>query len=79
LALSTTLTSDSPDNLIRTILEGIQQPASSSLGFMPPFKEALDDAQIIELVRYMRARFAPEKFAWGDLAKKLEVARASQN
>ena len=64
LALNSNLTSARPDNLLRTILDGVREPASRDIGFMPAFREALDDAQIAELAGYMRARFAPQEPAW---------------
>ena len=60
LALNSNLTSARPDNLLRTILDGVREPASRDIGFMPAFRDALDDAQIAELAGYMRARFAPQ-------------------
>ncbi|MCS4509995.1 molybdopterin cofactor-binding domain-containing protein [Xylophilus ampelinus] len=67
LALNTKLHSDRPDNLLRTILDGVQQPATPGIGFMAPFRDALDDRQIAELAGYMRQRFAPAKPAWEGL------------
>ena len=65
-----TCTSARPDNLLRTILDGVREPASRDIGFMPAFREALDDAQIAELAGYMRARFAPQAPAWTDLPER---------
>ncbi|MBU1358820.1 MAG: cytochrome c, partial [Gammaproteobacteria bacterium] len=76
LALSSKLTSATPDNLLRTILEGVREPASADLGFMPAFRDALDDAQIAELAGYMRARFAPQAPAWKDLPAAVSRVRA---
>jgi len=67
LALNTNLHSARPDNLLRVILEGIREPASKDTGFMPAFRESLDDAQIAQLAAHMRQRFAPDKPAWRDL------------
>lgn len=64
LALSSKLHADTPDSLIQTILHGVQQPATQEIGFMPGFRHALSDAQVAELVTYMRARFAPGRAAW---------------
>ena len=64
LTLSTQLHSDRPDNLIRTILDGVREPASKDIGFMPAFRYSLSDAQIGELAVYMRQRFAPGRAAW---------------
>jgi nicotinate dehydrogenase subunit B len=73
LALNGNLTSDRPDNLLRTILDGVRAPATRDIGFMPAFRDALDDAQIAELAGYMRARFAPQAAPWPGLVD--EVAR----
>jgi nicotinate dehydrogenase subunit B len=77
LALNSNLASARPDNLLRTILDGVREPASRDLGYMPAFREALDDAQIAELAGYMRARFAPRAPAWQDLPRAVARVRAS--
>jgi nicotinate dehydrogenase subunit B len=64
LALNSNLQSQRPDNLIQVILHGISSPVSSDLGYMPAFKNSLDDEQVVELVSYLRQKFAPEKQAW---------------
>ncbi|MDM0055316.1 molybdopterin cofactor-binding domain-containing protein [Variovorax fucosicus] len=77
LALNSNLTSSRPDNLLRTILDGVREPATKDIGFMPAFREALDDAQIAELAGYMRARFAPGQPPWRDLPQEVARVRAS--
>jgi len=77
LALNSNLTSARPDNLLRTILDGVREPAARDIGFMPAFRDALDDAQIAELAGYMRARFAPQAPAWKDLPQAVARVRAS--
>ena len=77
LALNSNLTSARPDNLLRTILDGLREPATKDIGFMPAFRDALDDAQIVELAGYMRARFAPDEPAWRDLPQEVARIRAS--
>ncbi|MEJ8816166.1 molybdopterin cofactor-binding domain-containing protein [Variovorax ureilyticus] len=77
LALNSNLTSARPDNLLRTILGGVREPASRDIGFMPAFREVLDDAQIAELAGYMRARFAPQEPAWQDLRGSVARVRAA--
>jgi len=77
LALNSSLTSARPDNLLRTILDGVREPASRDIGFMPAFREALDDRQIAELAGYMRARFAPQEPAWANLPAEVARVRAS--
>jgi nicotinate dehydrogenase subunit B len=75
LALNPNLHSDRPDNLLRTILDGIQNPAFIEIGHMPAFRHALSDAQIAELATYMRQRFAPDRPAWQGLAAAIARAR----
>ena len=75
LALNSNLHSERPDNLVRTILEGVREPATRDVGFMPAFRHALDDRQIAELVDYMRRRFAPDEPPWRDLEQA--IARVS--
>jgi nicotinate dehydrogenase subunit B len=67
LALNSKLHSERPDNLVRVILDGIREPASPAIGFMPAFRHSLNDAQIAELAAYMRSRYAPGRAAWEDL------------
>ena len=67
LALNSNLYSTRPDNLISIILNGVREPATQDIGYMPAFKYALNDAQIAELANYMRSRYAPGKAAWPDL------------
>jgi nicotinate dehydrogenase subunit B len=67
LALNSNLHSERPDNLIQVILHGIQTPPSGDLGYMPGFKDSLDDEQLAALVSYLRQQFAPDKPAWSDI------------
>ncbi|WP_018906624.1 molybdopterin cofactor-binding domain-containing protein [Variovorax paradoxus] len=78
LALNGNLTSARPDNLLRTILDGVREPASQGIGFMPAFRDALDDRQIAELAGYMRARFAPQEPAWKNLQAEVARVRAAR-
>jgi len=59
------------------VLEGIREPATKDIGFMPAFGDALDDAQIAQLAAYMRQRFAPDKPAWPDLGRQVARLRAA--
>jgi nicotinate dehydrogenase subunit B len=76
LALNSNLHSDRPDNLLRVVLDGIQEPASRDIGFMPGFRHSLNDRQIAELTAYMRQRHAPDKPAWPDLDAAVARVRA---
>ncbi len=53
----------------------MREPAARDIGFMPAFRDALDDAQIAELAGYMRARFAPQEPAWADLPRRVARVR----
>ncbi|RYF68506.1 MAG: cytochrome c, partial [Comamonadaceae bacterium] len=77
LALNSQLASDRPDNLIRTILDGVRAPATRDIGYMPAFREALSDAQIADLAGYMRARFAPQAAPWPELGAQVSRVRAA--
>ena len=75
LALNTNLHSDRPDNLIQVILHGIADPATGDLGYMPAFGGSLNDAHVVELVTYLRMRYASDKPAWADVAGRVEALR----
>lgn len=64
MATNTNVHADRPDNLIQVILHGIQDPAAEDLGFMPGFAGTLNDQQVGDLVRYLRAEHAADKPAW---------------
>jgi nicotinate dehydrogenase subunit B len=76
LALNTNLHSSRPDNLLRSILDGIRVTGGSDNGFMPAFRDALDDRQIARLAAYMRRRFAPDKPAWTNVEASVARLRA---
>jgi nicotinate dehydrogenase subunit B len=68
-----------PNNLIQVILHGITSPVSSDLGYMPGFKDSLNDTQLAELVSYLRRQFAPDKPPWtGVEAAISQVRRGNQ-
>src|SRR6202790_2204859 len=75
LALNSNLHSAAPDNMIQVILHGITAPASSDLGYMPPFKDSMTDGQIAELVGYLRQQFAPDKPHWTGVQATVSRAR----
>ena len=75
LAFNTNLQSAHPDNLIRTILGGIQAPARDELGAMPGFANSLNDDQIADLVGFLRRHYAPNQQAWADLPQTVKRLR----
>jgi nicotinate dehydrogenase subunit B len=76
LALNSNLHSDGADNLVRVILEGVSTHAAGRNGAMPAFRTHFDDAQIGELVRYLRNTFAPDKPMWSDIQPTISRIRA---
>lgn len=77
LAVNSNIHSTRPDNLIRVILEGIGVPAHAELGAMPSFRTSLDDGQLVDLVRYLRGQFAPDKPEWTELEQTVARMRKS--
>lgn len=75
LALNSVLHADRPDNLLRTVIEGLQRPAFPVIGHMPAFGHVLDDRQLVELAAWMRQRFAPQQPPWADLPAAVARAR----
>ncbi|MEN2468266.1 c-type cytochrome [Burkholderia sp. GS2Y] len=69
MGLNTSVSQAAPDNLLRVLHHGIDQPATDQLGYMPGFGDAFDDRQMAELAAYIRARYAPGQPAWRDLAQ----------
>ena len=76
LALNSNLHSARPDNLLRTILDGVREPAFTRDRLHAGVPRRADDAQIAELAGYMRQRFAPGQLPWVDLAAAVARARA---
>jgi nicotinate dehydrogenase subunit B len=77
LALNTNLHSERPDNLLRVILDGVQEVPGPQVGFMPGFRHALNDQQIADLARYMRQRYAPSQPAWTGLDQAVARVRSA--
>ena len=77
LALNPNLHSARPDNLLRTVIEGLQRPAFPQIGHMPAFGQALDDRQLEELAGWMRQRYAPQQPPWADLPAAVARVRAA--
>ncbi|RYF50027.1 MAG: c-type cytochrome [Comamonadaceae bacterium] len=77
LWLNSNLHADTPDNLIRFILDGVNSPAFPENGYMPAFRHSLDDRQVAELVRYLRTDMAKLP-AWSNVGETVsQLRRAS--
>jgi nicotinate dehydrogenase subunit B len=86
LALNTNLHADTPDNVLQAMLHGVEAPAivAAAVGKempeiveMPSFSDSLSDNQMKDLTSYLRARFAPDKPAWDDVARALQRAKSA--
>jgi mono/diheme cytochrome c family protein len=77
LALSTAIASPDPRNLVNILLSGVRAVEGERSPIMPGFAASMNDAQIVALLDYLRARFGKQP-AWTDLDKTLREARATQ-
>lgn len=75
LALNTNLHSQRPDNVIQSILGGVHAEGVAGAGEMPAFVHSLSDRQIVDLVQYLRARFAPGETPWKEVGKTVADLR----
>jgi mono/diheme cytochrome c family protein len=73
LTLSTAVNAPTPQGVIQVILNGIPWREGKAAPYMPSFAAALTDAQVADLVVYLRATFSG-KPAWND--NPAEVAKA---
>ncbi|VVE24913.1 cytochrome C [Pandoraea capi] len=79
MGLNTSVSQASPDNLMHVLMNGIDQPATEGLGYMPGFRDAFDDRQMAELAAYIRTRYAPDQPAWENLSGAAARARAAHH
>ncbi|PAY08894.1 MULTISPECIES: cytochrome c [Bradyrhizobium] len=77
LALSTAIAGSDPRNLLNIVLSGVGAVAGERSPIMPGFAASIDDAQMVALAAYLRARFG-KRPAWSDLDKAVRDARAVQ-
>lgn len=74
LALSTSVRAIAPNNLVRVVLGGIAQPDNTTGPMMPGFAAALTDAQVGDLVAFVRASFT-ERPAFSGVDVAIRKAR----
>ncbi|KWV46272.1 alcohol dehydrogenase [Bradyrhizobium macuxiense] len=77
LALSTAIASPDPRNLVNIVLSGVGAVEGERSPIMPGFAASIDDAQMVALLNYLRARFGKPP-AWTDLEQTVRDARATQ-
>jgi nicotinate dehydrogenase subunit B len=78
LAQHTTLSGFDPRNVIRVVLHGIQPPEGAIGGIMPGFAGTLTEAQVIDLMAYLRARFSDQP-PWADAAEQVRRIGAERD
>jgi len=74
LALSRAATADDPRNAINMVLHGIPQEGSAATPYMPSFGAVLDDAQVAQVLDYMRVQIA-QRPAWPNLQDAVTAVR----
>jgi len=79
LALNTNLHAATPNNVIAAIHQGIPLPVGTrdETMAMPAFAGSLDGKSTAALVRYLRARFAPDKAPWPNVDGAVTAAEQS--
>ncbi|WP_082621932.1 cytochrome c [Bordetella sp. N] len=74
LAQSRAATADDPRNAINLVLHGIPQEGSAAMPYMPAFGAVLDDAQIAQVLDYMRVQVA-QRAPWPGLQNAVAAVR----
>jgi mono/diheme cytochrome c family protein len=77
LALSTGLHGPNAWNAINVTLYGLPPAPGESSPIMPGFHASLNDAQLVDLLRYLRRRFT-DKPAWADLEGDVAAVRSGE-
>jgi len=75
IGLSAALWSDEPDNAIRIVLDGIGREDGTSSPTMPGFRQKLSDADIADIVEYLRKSRTTQP-AWSDMQGTVARIRA---
>jgi mono/diheme cytochrome c family protein len=74
LMLTSAIGGPSANNLVNIVLYGLPAAEAAHAPIMPGFAGAMNDAQIVALARYLRARFS-DKGPWTDIAKSIHDTR----
>jgi mono/diheme cytochrome c family protein len=75
LALSTGPSAADPRNVINAVLYGLPAADAKPSPIMPGFADVLTDAQLANLIAYVRSQFS-NKPPWTDIAKEVRAARS---
>lgn len=76
LAFNSSLHAASPDNLIRSILDGHENVQNAGRGAMPAYRDVFEDDQLSALVTFLRRTQAPDKAPWADVTGTVARLRA---
>ena len=76
LSLGTAVNASTPRGVIQIILHGIPWRDDKPGPYMPSFASALTDAQVADLVAYLRATYS-DKPAWSDLPAEVAKIRGA--
>jgi mono/diheme cytochrome c family protein len=77
LGLSTAVASPDPRNLANIVLSGVRPVEGERSPIMPGFAASMNDAQIVALLNFLRARFSNQA-PWAGVEKIVEDARRTQ-
>jgi mono/diheme cytochrome c family protein len=77
LGLSTAISGPDPRNLANIVLSGVRPVEGERSPIMPGFASSMSDAQIAQLLNYLRSRFGHQP-AWSDVEKTVEDARRTE-
>lgn len=77
LHLSTGVNASDARNVTNTVLVGLRPVPGERSPIMPGFAASMDDAQMVALLRYVRARFSDQP-EWSDLERIVHSARNTQ-
>jgi mono/diheme cytochrome c family protein len=74
LALTSTVNDPAPANVAMIVLHGIKPPQGALGRSMPALADRISDAEMVALLRFVRARFSREP-AWAGLEEAVRRAR----
>jgi mono/diheme cytochrome c family protein len=75
LHLSSAVNSEDPRNIANVVLFGLPGSEGERSAIMPGYAGAITDAQLVALLRFMRARFS-DRAEWDGLDETVKAARA---
>ena len=74
LSFVSALQADHPRNAVQAVVNGLPAAQAGRTALMPPFQDSLTDAQIGQVMAYLRSRYS-ERQPWTGLEGVVEEAR----